>query len=267
MRTSFVLVIELTPRHLDWGAARAQAEGLAVSLAPRLGLAPRVRLASLPPDHLNRAYLQDSSAGDDLASVLADEAAAGYDEIFVVPTMLDFGLVQRARLSEAVGGVRLDYHRTLVAYDDVPFDRRPLLQAFSERIYREAGAKRSPERSGLLLLASGEGDTSGRAQSYQLMRLVFEQLGFARGEVAFLDHARPLLEDQLERCARDGLEWAIVPQMMWRSEPHDDARQRLDAFRQSHPAAHAWTLLNPVGISSTPVEGDPVAFNLAAWIE
>ncbi len=267
MRTSFVLVTELTPRHLDWRAAQEQVEGLAVSLQPRLGLEPRVRLASLPPDHPNRVCLGGSSSGDDLATVLAEEAEAGFDEIFVVPTMLDFGLVQRARLSETVGGVRLDYHRALVAYDDVAFDRRPLLQAFSERIHRElAGSTLSPARSGLLLLASGEGDTSGRAQTYQLMRLVFDQLCFARGEVAFLDHARPLLEEQLERCAREALDWAIVPQMMWRSEPFEDARHRFDAFRRTHPEAQAWTLLSPVGISPVSVDRDPVAFDLAAWL-
>jgi hypothetical protein len=268
MRTSFVLVTDLTPGHLDWEAAREQAKGLAVSLEPRLGLAPRVRLASLPAGAPDRIYLEGSPSGDDLAEVLAEEAEAGIDEIFVVPTMLDFGLVQRARLSQTVGGIRLDYHRTLVAYDDVAFDRRPLLQAFSERIYQDlAGTNLSPDRSGLLLLASGAGDTSGRAQSCQLMRLVFDQLGFARGEVAFLDHARPLLEEQLERCAREGIGWVIVPQMMWRSEPFDEAQRRFDGFRQSHPEAQKWILLSPVGIRPVPVDRDPVAFNLAAWLE
>lgn len=265
MRTSIVLVTELSPRHLDWGAAQGQADSLVASLEPRLGLAPRIRLASLPSGHRGSP---GPSADDDLAAVLVAEAEAGFDEIFVLPTMLDFGLLQRARLSEAVGAVRLDYHRTLVAYDDVAFDRRPLLQALSERIFRElAAAELSADRSGLLLLASGEGDTSGRAQSYQLMRLVFEQLGFMRGEVAFLDHARPLFEEQLERCAGEGIAWTIVPQMIWRSEPFDDARQRFDGFRRTHPQARAWTLLGPIGISSVAVDRDPVAFNLAAWLE
>jgi sirohydrochlorin ferrochelatase len=265
MRTSIVLVTELGPGHLDWGAAQGQAEGLVASLEPRLGLAPRIRLASLPPGHHGR---QDSSSDNDLAAVLVGEAETGCDEIFVVPTMLDFGLLQRARLSEAVGAVRLDYHQTLVAYDDVAFDRRPLLQALSERIFRAlAGAERSADRSGLLLLASGEGDTSGRAQSYQLMRLVIEQLGCARGEVAFLDHARPLFEEQLERCAGEGIGWTVVPQMLWRSEPFDDARRRFDGFLGAHREARGWTLLAPVGISPAPIDRDPVAFSLAAWLE
>ena len=239
MDTSFVLITELTPRHPDWGAAMAQAQGLRVSLEPRLGLAPRIRLASLPPGHLDRASSARVSLSDhDLANVLAHEAEAEPGDIFLIPAMLDFGLVQKARLTEIVAGIRLEYHQTAVTYDDVPFDRRPLTQAFSERIYQKlAASKLSPQRSGLLLLASGDGDSSGQAQSYQLMRLLFDQLGFARGEVAFLHHARPLFEEQLERCARDPLTWAIIPQMMWRSEPFDDARRRFNTFCQSHPEA------------------------------
>ena len=182
--------------------------------------------------------------------------------------MLDFGLVQRARLAEIVAGIRLEYHRTAVAYDDVAFDSRPLIQALSERLYQGlVGAGLSPERSGLLLLASGDGDSSGRAQSHQLMRLVFDQLGFARGEVAFLRHARPLLEEQLDRCVREALGWLIVPQMIWRSEPFDDARRRVDSFYASRPEAQRWKLMLPVGHSDAPVDPDLVGFNLSAWLE
>ena len=49
MRTSFILVTELAPHHADWHRALAQAERLdGIAQAP-LGIAPRVRLASLPP--------------------------------------------------------------------------------------------------------------------------------------------------------------------------------------------------------------------------
>ena len=268
MDTSFVLITELTPQHPDWEAAQAQAQGLRVSLEPRLGLAPRIRLASLPPGHPDRANSPVSSSGDDLTSVLADEAEAGPSDIFLIPTMLDFGLVQKAQLTEIVTGIRLAYHQTAVTYDDVAFDRRPLIQAFSERIYQQlVASKLSPHRLGLLLLASGDGDSSGQAQSYQFMRLLFDQLGFARGEVAFLRHARPLVEEQLERCARELLTWAIIPQMMWRSEPFDDARHRFHTFCESHSEAQQWTLMPPVGISSVPIDQDLVAFNLSAWLE
>src|SRR5262245_31037301 len=106
MRESFVLVTELTPRDADWTQAMAQAEGLARSLEPRLRLTPRIRLASLPahlPDGRNGS---DSSSRHDLASVLAEEAAAE-GEVFVLPAMLDFSLVQKARLAELVAGTRL----------------------------------------------------------------------------------------------------------------------------------------------------------------
>jgi hypothetical protein len=268
MRESFVIVTELTPRHSDWQRAVAQVEGLARSLQPRLGLTPRLRLASLPAD-LARHQREgsDSSSGHDLASVLAEEAAAE-GEVFVFPAMLDFGLLQKARLAEVVAGMRLEYHRAVIAYDDVVVDSRPLIQALSERLYQGlVVSSMSPERTGLLLLASGDGDGSARAQSHQLMRLIFDQLGFARGEVAFLHHARPLLEEQLERCAREALDWLIVPQMIWSSEPFDDARRRVDSFRASHSEAQGWKLMAPFGHGETPADRDLVAFNLSAWLE
>jgi hypothetical protein len=132
MRTSIVLVTELAPHHADWRSALAQAERLTGSLEPRLGLSPRVRLASLPPDLSGSTDLSGRTGSHDLAGVLAEEAAAE-GEIFLLPTMLDFGLVQRARLAEIAAGIRLEYHRSTVAYDDVAFDSRPLIQALSER--------------------------------------------------------------------------------------------------------------------------------------
>jgi hypothetical protein len=267
MRTSIVLVTELAPHHADWHKALAQTERLTGSLEPRLGLAPRVRLASLPPDLSARADGSETSSGHGLAGVLAEEAAAE-GEIFVLPTMLDFGLVQRAHLAEIVAGMRLEYHRTAVAYDDVAFDSRPLIQALSERLYQGlVAAGLSPERCGLLLVATGDGDSSARAQSHQLMRLVFDQLGFARGEVAFLRHARPVLEEQLERCVREALGWLIVPQMIWRSEPFDDARRRIDSFYASRSGAQPWKLMPPAGHGEAPADPDLVAFNLSAWLE
>jgi hypothetical protein len=267
MRTNFILVTELAPHHADWHRALAQAERLTGSLEPRLGIAPRVRLASLPPGPPARADSVDSSSCHDLARILAEEAAAE-GEVFVLPAMLDFSLGQRARLAEIVAGMRLEYHRTAIAYDDVAFDSRPLIQALSERLYQGLVASELPlERSGLLVVASGDGDSSARAQSYQLMRLIFEQLGFARGEVAFLRHARPLLEEQLERCSREALDWLIVPQMIWRSEPFDDARRRIEAFYASHSEAQRWRLMPPIGHGEAPVDPDLVAFNLSAWLE
>lgn len=267
MPTCFVLATELTPRDVDWHAAQAQAQRLAASLEPRLGLLPRVRLASLPSVLSEPTDGAGSPSSCDLASVLSEEAAV-QGEVFVLPTMLDFGLLQKARLSEIVAGTRLEHPRTAVAYDDVVFDSRPLVQALSERLYQWLVASQlAPERAGLLLLASGDGDSSARAHSHQLMRLIFDQLGFARGEVAFLRHARPLLEEALERCASEALGWIVLPQSIWRSEPCDDAGRRIDAFTASHPAAPRFELVPPVAHGDAPVERDLVAFNLSAWLE
>ncbi len=267
MRTSILVVTELAPRDVDWPRAVEQAERLARSLGPRLGLVPTIKLASLSADP--SAWMRDADASSpaDLANVLP-ELAEGGGEVFVLPGMLDFGLIQKARLSEIVGGTRLEHHRTTIVYDDVVFDNRQLVQALSEHLFHVlADAGFSPERTGLLLLASGHGDSSARAQSHQLMRLIFDQLGFARGEVAFLHHARPLLEEQLERCLRDDLDWLIVPQMIWRSETFDEAGCRVDAFRASHDGARRFELARPVAHGEAPPGRDMVAFNLSAWLE
>ena len=266
MRTNFILVTDLAPHHADWHRALAQAERLTGSLEPRLGIAPRVRLAAfLPVPRHGRTASTPRCATISPAFWLKRPRLRAR---FVLPAMLDFSLGQRARLAEIVAGMRLEYHRTAIAYDDVAFDRRPLIQALSERLYQGlVASKLPPERSGLLVVASGDGDSSARAQSYQLMRLIFEQLGFARGEVAFLRHARPLLEEQLKRCIREALDWLIVPQMIWRSEPFDDARRRIEAFYASRSEAQRWRLMPPIGHGEAPVDPDRVAFNLSAWLE
>ena len=45
----------------------------------------------------------------------------------------------------------------------------------------------------MILAASGHGDAGSRANSYRLMRLLWEQLGLAAGEVGFVRHAQPFL--------------------------------------------------------------------------
>jgi hypothetical protein len=127
--------------------------------------------------------------------VLTAEAEAGASDIFLLPTMLDFGLMQKAQLAEMVSSVRQQFiYQTTILYDDVDPTHSLLVQAFVERLYqRLAGTEVTPRQLGLLLIASGAGDSDGRAQSYRLMRLLWEELGCARGEVGFLRHAEPLL--------------------------------------------------------------------------
>ena len=269
MPPSFILVTELTAYHPDWPTALAQAEALTEPLAPQLGFAPRIRLASLPPtSHLLRAPDNPSAAlRFDLATVLAHEAAAGRGDIFLIPTMLDFGLVQKAQLAEITASVRQQFPQTTIAYDDVDPCHPLLVEAWAQRVYQQlAGSPLKPEQVGLLLAASGDGAGAGRSQSYRLMRLIWEQVGCARGEVGFYRHAQPSLREQLERCMREQLTWVIVPQAAWRNAHDDEVRTICDEFSRTVPAARTWRITEPIGRSVPPLDRGGATPGLSTWL-
>jgi hypothetical protein len=131
-----------------------------------------------------------------------------------------------------------------------------LLQALVDRACRELAEMqlRAPTDLGLLLIANGAGDPETRSESYKLMRLLWEQLGAARGEVAFVRHPRLPLPEQLSACTRSGLTWLCVTQFLWQSEQLDYARVifqdltgqfevqgwRLTDALSDHPNVRAW---------------------------
>jgi len=104
-----------------------------------------------------------------------------------------------------------------------------------------------PQRVGLLVAASGHGDSSSRAQSYRLMRLLWEQLSLGRADVAFLRHAQTFLAAALEHCAREPLDWVLMPQSQWQTEHVDYAQTILENFHRAHGEDAAWTLVPPPG--------------------
>ena len=269
MPPAFILVTELTVCHSDWPTARAQAEALTEPLAAQLGFAPRVRLASLPPaSYLLREPGSRSAARRfDLAAVLADEAAAGERDIFLIPTMLDFGLLQKAQLAEIAAGVRQQFPHATLAYDDVDPCHPLLVEAWAQRVYEQlAGTTLKPEQVGLLITASGDGASHGRAQSYRLMRLLWEQVGCARGEVGFCRHARPSLREQLERCAREHLTWVIVPQAAWRNTHDDEVQTVCNEFRKTAPTARPWLTTAPIGSHLLAPDREGTMAGLSAWL-
>lgn len=268
MLPAFILVTELTADHPDWPAALAQAEALAEPLASQLGFAPRIRLAGLPPAaHLLRAPDGPASAPpSDLATVLADEAAAGERDIFLIPTMLDFGLLQRAQLAEIAAAARQRFSHATIAYDDVDPCHPLLMEAWAQRVYEKlAGTGLKPEQTGLLLAASGDGASSGRAQSYRLMRLLWEQVGCARAGVGFCRHARPSLHEQLARYTREELTWVIVPQSTWRNTLYDEVRAICDDFSHTVPDAQPWMTTEPIG-SRLPSSNRQEALSGLSWL-
>ena len=106
---------------------------------------------------------------------------------------------------------------------------------------------RSPQQVGLILAPSGHGDAASRANSYRLMRLIWEQLGLAAGEVGFIRHAQPFLLATLQKCADLPLHWIILPQTQMRTEHVEYAEVILQNFQRDHPQAVSWRLADPPG--------------------
>jgi len=218
-----------------------QVEALAEPVGRILGFTPSVRLASLA------MHPAEDVGEHGLGEVLHCEAAKGAAEIFVLPASLDWNVLQR----EAFGRTLAEFRRrspALVFHDDVDPGHPLLVDCFAETILRTLVEREvPPQRAGLLLVASGHGDSGSRAQSYRLMRLLWEQLSLGRGEVAFLRHEQVFLGTALERCAREPFHWVLVPQSQWRTEHFEYARTILDNFARSHAETALWPLVEPPG--------------------
>lgn len=239
---AFIIATDLLPHQSDWQAARKQAEALAEPVARVIGFAPRVRLASL-------AMTPGEDAGADaLERVFAEEADRGASEFFVVPASLDWNIWQREAFGRIIGEFRRKHASAVLAHDDVDVCHPLVVECLADLAGRMlAGQDIPPQRAGALLVASGHGDSGSRAQSYGLMRLLWERLGVARGEVAFVRHAQTFLCAALERCAREPLQWVVVPQAQWRTEHLDYAATILENFQRAHAEAGGWRLADAPG--------------------
>jgi hypothetical protein len=145
-----------------------------------------------------------------------------------------------------------------VHYDNMVASHPLVLGALVDSVSRELAQLelRSPSELGLLLVASGTGDPDTRSESYRLMRLVWEQVGAARGDVAFVRHPLLPLPEQLASCARSGLTWLCVPQFLWPTVELEYARV---IFRDSVGQFELprWRMADP--LTEHP--------NVAAWLE
>jgi hypothetical protein len=97
----------------------------------------------------------------------------------------------------------------------------------------------------LVFAADGQGDAATRADSYRLMRLIWEQAGLGRGDVGFVRHPQPFLPETLGRCLAEPLDWVVLPHCWWDGELCDFARVMLDDHQRAHPEAANWRLLDP----------------------
>ena len=157
-------------------------------------------------------------------------------EAFLLPLNLEFGLFEKEALAGAVARLRRTAPGLEAHYDDVRLSHPLLVEAFCEVGLRPGlGSAGQVGRRGVLLVAGGEGDPASRAEIYALMRNVWERLGAARGEVAFLRHATPFVRAELERIASEPLEWIVIPAMLERGERFAHLELIVDDQRRNRP--------------------------------
>ena len=189
---------------------------------------------------------------------MESEASSGVEELYVFPAIFEFNIFQKQAFAESIAALRQQHPSLVVHYDDAELTHPLVVHAFAERIIaRLAGTNVSPNRVALLLVASGHGDDVSRATSYALMRLLWERLSLARGEVAFLRHPTPFLAIQLERCRREPYLWVIVPQLWGNDEHADYLNTILDDAAKSNPETDEWLHVEPF-------DDDP---HLSAWMQ
>ncbi|HEV8040112.1 MAG TPA: hypothetical protein VGP62_14690 [Bryobacteraceae bacterium] len=221
-----ILATDLELHAPAWKSAHAQACQVAASCAPILGFDPAINLA----------------ARGGLAETI--DAAEDASEIFVLPCALEFGLLQREELGGVVAEARRRHSSLAIHHDDVDPGHPLIMESLADQAARALG-ETLPQHTGLILAASGQGDASSRAHSYRLMRMIWERLGFAAGEVGFLRHTQPFLLTAFEKCVTQPLNWVIVPQVQWMTEHMEYAQVILENFQRSHSEAHAWKMVAP----------------------
>jgi len=220
-----ILATDLEPHQPAWKSAQDEARQVAASCAPILGFEPSIHVAA------RNALAQAIDSAEDVS------------ELFILPCSLEFGLLEREELGGVVAGARR-HNGVAIHHDDVDPGHPLIVECLADQAARALGSA-SPQRTGLILAASGLGDASGRGQSYRLMRLIWERLGLAAGEVGFIRHTQPFLLATLERCARQPLDWVIVPQAIWMTEHVEYAQVILENFQRDHAEARDWSMAPP----------------------
>jgi sirohydrochlorin ferrochelatase len=247
----FILATELEPGTANWAKAEGQAANLAVSATRLLGLSARAQLAVLA----TRPAEKDEHH---LAQVIEREISQGGSELFVLPVAFELNIWQRTLLGETLSEIRRLHQGVSIHHDDVDPTHPLLLDCFASQVLQALDRQGTPpHQAGILLVASGQGDPRSRADSYRLMRLLWEQTGFGLGEVGFMRHEQPFLPAALQRCQREPLDWILLPQCQWGGELCEHARLILADHQRANPGTHRWRFVDPPG-------DHPMIF---AWLE
>jgi hypothetical protein len=236
----FVIATDLRPGDVAWARAEAQATGLQAFAARTFGVTARVGLACLPA-----RSLEDPGAYH-LGRVIDQSIVAETAELFVLPAAFDLNVWQRTLLGEELSAARRRHTTVSFHHDSVDATHPFLVECFAGQILQalqERGIL--PQQAGLLLVADGRGDPATRADSYRLMRLLWEQAGLGWAEVGFVRHTQPFLPTVLQRCLSEPRGWVLVPQCQWDGELSDYAAVMLADHQRAHPESAGWWLLDP----------------------
>lgn len=208
----FLILSDLPKHSAAWSHAEAQIGAIRDHCTPVLGFEPDVRLVQV-----------------------GEMSAQPEGETFVIPAALDFGLWERDSLGQRLAEERRNLPAAIIHHDDVDPGHPLLVEALG--LQAAVGLRETPpQKSGLILAASGHGDSGSRSQTYRLMRLLWEQLGFARGEVAFVRHSQPFLGHLLEQRANDVLPGIVLFQGQWETEHAQYARVMVENAQRSNAA-------------------------------
>ncbi len=236
----FVVATDLKPGDAGWARAEAQVGGLQAFAARTFGVPARACLACLPTGTVDDPG--EYHLGRVIDRVVDDEVS----ELFVLPATFDLNVWQRTMLGEELGGARRRHPSVSIHHDTVDLTHPFLVECFAGRVLQALGERHvPPPQAGLLLVADGRGDPAARADSYRLMRLLWEQAGLGWGEVGFVRHTQPFLPAVLERCAAEPRDWFLLPQCQWDGELCDYAAVMLADHQRAHPEAAGWCLLTP----------------------
>ena len=220
----------------------AQAAGLQVFAERAFGVSTWVDVACLS------ARSMEDAGEYHIGRVIDRRAGEGASILFVMPVAFDLNIWQRTLLGEELGGARRRHGSVSIYHDSVDPTHPLLVDCFSGQVLQALEDQRLlPPQSGLLLVADGQGDPATRADSYRLMRFLWEQASVKFAEVGFVRHAQPFLRDALRRCVREPLEWLLLPQCQWDGELCDYSRVVLDDHQREYREAAGWRLLEPPG--------------------
>jgi sirohydrochlorin ferrochelatase len=224
---AFLVLSDLDPHSAQWPLAAAQAQAVRAACAPVLGFDPDVRLAPV-----------------------AEMSAQSGGETLVIPAALDFSLWERDLLGQRIAEQRRSHPDNVIYHDNVDAGHPLVVDALALQTAQALG-EIPPQKCGLILAASGHGDPGSRAHSYRLMRLLWEQMGFARAEVGFLRHVQPflghVLEHVLDQGAREAMPWVVLFQGQWETEHVGYARVIVENVRRSHADPPRFYFAQPPG--------------------